>query len=290
MAMAPAVHVSGGVQYLSGVAKFINDTKIDITERAMKRLARTVRWPTHEAGVTGYIGSTQSRRFKNLNQFFGYVAKNPDLYPRRWVFEPENVGNAEEMKSCIAFIYREAEIQQRKHYKTGRMMIRYLMLMKQKGKYPQVLHTPPFSDEIVFGTEMIVVNVAEHASSVEAHSYERAKTGGILYMAAEMAKRKWPELVIRFSYTNLDKLGLPLTHKYAVPYVRVGFRGNEMKSKLTRPGRNIRRRRVTMRARLPGGKNYAKRSARYARSTRDSLGRFNQRGYLNKMYGVKTNK
>ena len=76
---------------------------------------------------------------------------------------------------------------------------------------------------------------------------ERARTGGIMFQAAKDAKRKYKGLVIQYTYTHLSKLGLPAVHNYGVPVIRIGFRGNPIKSKISRPGRNIRRRNSVVR-------------------------------------------
>ena len=70
-----------------------------------------------------------------------------------------------------------------------------------------------------------------------------------MYHAADIVTKKYPELVVQFSYSSQQGLGpgINVTHKYAVPYIKISFRGGGLKAKLRKPGRNIMRRRSAYR-------------------------------------------
>jgi len=210
----------------------------------MQRLSARGRWPRDEKEIFSYLGRTGStRQFKSLRQFWNYNLKHPSLYARTWRYEPITLGSFDELKMAADYAFRRCWQIATKHtdtYKYGRSFA--YLYRERAGELPKYLvgaQTAELEDNTA---ELIIVNPVEYASSLEAHSFARARNGGIMYQAARETAKKFPKVNVRFSYTNLDKLGLPLDHKYAVPYIRIGLRVSRVKPFFSRPGRNIRRR------------------------------------------------
>lgn len=229
---------------LEGAARWIIRQKAEKSQEAMTKLAQRGKWPTQDEEIFSYLGRTGStRQFKSLKTFWGYNLKNPGLYARPWRHEPISVGSFDDLKDAADFAFRRSWQIATKHTLTFRYNRSFAYMYREKaGDIPKALsgaQTATLEDP---SAELIIVNVVEYASSLEAHAFERVKNGGIMYQAARETARKYPQINVRFSYTNLDKLGLPLHHKYAVPYIRLSMRRGSVKGYFSRPGRNIRRR------------------------------------------------
>ena len=229
---------------LDQARRWITLQKAEKSAMAMDKLSANDQWPKDQADVRAYLGNSDSNRFKNVEMFFKYTKKNPLLYQKRWRFEPNDVMNAEKLKEAGDFVFYRARQYSTTtgHIRTGTMFQGLMYLVKPvEGATPK----PFFGDiKVQRSTELWIASVTEYASSVEAHSVERARTGGIMFQAAKDAKARYKGLVVQYTYTSLEKLGLPPLHHYAIPVIRIGFRGKTMKSKNRSPGRNIRRRRT----------------------------------------------
>ena len=244
---------------LEDTYKWIQAQKVKATGQAMSRLASQGRWPkqwSDKGEITAYIGKTLSnRQFKNVDEFLGYVRKTPLDYKKAWRFEPTNVANQADIKAAADFAFRQVRSELGKiPVRTGnlRNSVMY-MVREKKGAEPRLF----FGDvDLQRSAELLIVASAEYASSVEAHYFQRVKNGGMVYQAAKLTAKRFPNVIVRFSYTNLDKLGLPLAHKYAVPYIRIALRGGSVKQHFARPGRNIRRRQSAYRRMSPHSRNF----------------------------------
>jgi len=233
--------LDGHVTFLKGVPEFVNKTKIELTQRTLAKLARVGRWPDDD-NYRVYLGRGRSQRYKDPATFFRVMKAKPNLYPRRWVFEPNDVGSTELLVEAIAYAYMHSVRASLKHHKSGRLKASFLMLEKLPTGHYRVMTTPPFKSDVTRDTEFLVLNFAEYASTIEAHAYQRVRDGGVMYLAAKMTEKKFKSLVVTFQYMNMDRMGLPLTHKYMVPVIRIGMRGNKQVGKISRPGKNLRRR------------------------------------------------
>lgn len=257
------------VNTLEGAKDWITMVKAKQSAEAMDRLSAQNRWPRDPKRVFGYLGRTGSgRQFKDIGQLFNYTKKNNNYYNRSYRFEPSDVANMEIVKKAADFVFTTARRESYKHRLTGILQQSLTYMVKQNwGDTPKMF----FGDvQLNRKSELIIAEIAEYASSVEAHSVERARTGGILYMAAQMATKRFPQVIIRYGNTNLDKLGLPLLHKYAVPYVRVALRGGNVKANLSRPGRNIRRRGTAYRRMGPHSRGFSEYHQRMRTSRREA--------------------
>ena len=106
---------------LDGVRTHVTAIKAKIALDAMDRLGATGRWPTEPEDVTGYIGKTAStRRFKNIMEMLNYTKKNPQLWKRPLRFEPNNVGDLEDLVKASNWAMRECYMKtQSKHVVSG---------------------------------------------------------------------------------------------------------------------------------------------------------------------------
>lgn len=229
---------------LENAARWIIAQKAEKSQEAMTRLSQRGKWPVNDDEIYSYLGRTGStRQFKSLKTFWGYNLKNPALYPRVWRHEPISLGSFDDLKSAADFAFRRSWQIATKHNRTFQYNRSFAYMYREEaGATPKALSTAETATIEDPTAELLVVNVTEYASSLEAHSFERVKNGGIMYQAAREAAKKYPQINVRFSYTNLDKLGLPLHHRYAVPFIRLSLRRGAVKSYFSRPGRNIRRR------------------------------------------------
>ncbi len=233
--------------------RWIQIQKVERSRLAIDRLRADGRMPANDNEIFSYLGrSGSSRQFKNIGKFWSYNIKNPGLFARSWRYEPITVGTFEDMKAAADYAYRRCLQNSLKHTVTYRYRKSFLYLYRtERDAYPRAVlgrETAILEDPTA---ELIIVNAVDYASSLEAHAFERAKNGGIMYEAARSTARAFRNINVRFSYTNLDKLGLNLSHRYAVPYIRISLRQGTVKPYFSRPGRNIRRR----------GSAYAKRGA-----------------------------
>ena len=227
---------------LDGVYDWVTQEKARAAALAMDSLSAKGRWPKDQKEVRGYIGRTGSgRQFNDVRGLYAYTKKNASTYyakPLR--FEPISVGDSKMLKRAADFAFRQTRSELSRHLLTGVNRDTAMYGFRSNIKAPVQYGRGDYP--INRDSEFLIPVVGEYASSVEAHSYQRAKTGGMVYAAAKMTERKFPQIVVRFSYTALSDIGLPQLHNYAVPYIRLGLRGNPLKAKITRPGRNIRRR------------------------------------------------
>jgi hypothetical protein len=269
---APVVLNAPGAKPLNleRAAKWIITQKAEKSWDAMNKLAQRNKWPRREEEVFSYLGRTGStRQFKKLRVFWAFNMKNPGLFPKTWRYEPLAVGSFEDLKRAADFAFRRARNNALKNIDTGDYRRSFAYLYREKaGEVPRFLvgaATVTLEDP---SAELIIINTADYASSLEAHAFQRARNGGIMHQAAKETAKKFPNVNVRFSYTNLDKLGFGLQHKYAVPYIRIGLRRGAVKPYFSRPGRNIRRRATAYAKRAPNERAFYEynRAMRGARS------------------------
>lgn len=254
MAMAPAVVVTPSTKLnLVNAQSWIQAAKGSAAGKAMTRLSASGSWPADPKEVYSYIGKTSStRQFKDIKIFLGYNRKNPQLYAKPWRFEPLNVATAEDVIEAAAYAYRLLQTRPRGMFKnpTGRYEASHLLMGRNSEGVTQVLRNVPEAKRMDNLSQLWLTNTSEYASTVEANFFERHKNGGIYYFVAQKTAQAFPNLNITFTYMNIDRLGrgkgasltgLPQVHKYMVPLIRIAQRGN-FKARMSRPGRNIRRR------------------------------------------------
>jgi hypothetical protein len=85
-----------------------------------------------------------------------------------------------------------------------------------------------------------IVNVAPYASTSEVNALYHANTQGIIYYAAKMLRKSYPQLGVSFTYPPARGVPGSLS-KYQTPMLTIG-NFKIVSGKMVRPGKNYRRR------------------------------------------------
>lgn len=250
--------LTGQLGAVSNMITYIAQQKVEKTSDAMIRLAKAERWPEDPKEIIGYIGrSSESRAFRNdnpksvtndANYLINYSLKYPlKTYDKTFRFEPIAVGSLEALNDAAQSImarFFQYSVQLPARF-TGQYR-RSVKMYVRKGV--EDMNPKPYFPGMLEGmgrsAQILIASSDPGGSSIEAHFVERAKQGGMLFQAARDVRKKYKQLKIKYFAPPADKLGLPYdgSRIYGIPVVIVSLRGQGTQGRLSRPGRNIRRR------------------------------------------------
>lgn len=263
----------------SNLARFINDNKILITQQTLTRLAQRDRFPKDRQDIRVYVGRKVSERtrdldgvlkprsqanrqlnqlsgsqlFKDVNKFFRIAKHRPFDYDRPWFFQPvRGVGNVRLLLDAVKFTYQMTAQRYASAANKMRGLVNpsQLLILRKEPDESTELAVLSSEQDLSPQVEFYIVNPSNWAARAEGASVEMWRTDGLMYHAAYLARQRFPEIDINFTYTNLNtvdrpkylNLSLPLAHRGMVPVVRLSLRGGRTsRVRFSRPGRNIRR-------------------------------------------------
>lgn len=273
---------------VTNMAKTIATAKVEVTKNVISRLRIGRKFP-QDNRYYAYIGKNVAANtrdatgalvaktpevvrferlvspqlYKDPEAFFRIMVAKPLNYVRPWVFRPLHVSSPEELIEAVVYAYRLAtrlyQMQAARFpvYKVNPIL---LLIRHTDNTVQTVVSGVPDASQLRKGSELLLVNTSQWAAYAEALSVERWKTNGMMYQAAQMAAKKYPNINVNYTYTNtIDNknfnLGIPIVHRpkpMMIPVIRFGLRWGDNRTrrlKFSKPGRNIRRNRRKSRSR-----------------------------------------
>lgn len=253
---------------LTDTQKFIIAVKADVALSTMDKLAAKGEWPEYrknDRDVVAYFGRKGQNRYDDLHRFFRVVTSQSFVpkWRRRWTFANSRINvDFETFAKCLRELYKLIRAAGATYYdpnrrpnrKSPNMHYRDGFVWFQQGpsdSRPKRMDKFPTRETYIGGTDILVANIAPHASSLESYNYvQSTRRKGIMYHIAKILAKRYPQLVIQFGYqtgSNEKKVGLPgLVNRkgfvWAIPFIRVGLRYSaRAASRITRPGKSYRK-------------------------------------------------
>ena len=222
-----------------GAQQYVQDEKIQISRRTITKLQYSERWPDK---YLSYVTSERKRnQYKDPDKFFRVMHSKPELYTKRFIFRPILDVSGVIRKAAIealAIAVRQANML---NVISGRYISSFKMYVDGN------LATSNSLDTLNNNSVVQIYNTVPYASTLEANTFlYRASIGGIIYYAAQKIRSAYPELGVRFVFTQSQYLA-DVNHNYATPVLSIGSKNNVVDG-LTKPGKNARRRRRIRRA------------------------------------------
>lgn len=229
---------------VKGARQYVQDEKIRISRTTIATQQYADRWPDE---YLSYVTSERrNNQYKDPAKFFRVMHSKPELYAKRFIFRPIIDTSGVIRKAAIealAIAVRQANMF---NVISGRYVSSFKMYIDGS------LATIGDLDSLNSDSIVQIYNTAPYASTLEANSLlYRASIGGVLYFAANKIRSAYPQLGVRFVYTQARYLP-GVNHYYAVPVLTIGSRANVI-DKISAPGKNARRRRRIRRSTARSG-------------------------------------
>jgi hypothetical protein len=225
-----------------GAAQFIQDEKIRISRNTIAQEQSAGRWPElYNSFVTS---ETKNNQYKDPEKFFRVMHFQPKLYARKFIFRP--VGESARIKEAVIYALGIIDQKTREYIAapnvSGKPSVStgaYGASFKLMNNYKKIMDVSEL-DNLDGRSQIQIANVAPYASTIERNALYYAKTVGVIYYAAQMVQKKYPELGVRFTFPKAATIPGALA-KYQTPMLTIGSRAVVV-DKITMPGKNYRRR------------------------------------------------
>lgn len=226
-----------------GTQQFVQDEKIKIARTTITKFQYAGSWPDE---YYSYLTSElRGNQFKEPKRFYDLMHKRPQYYAKRFIFRPQGTNGARIAEAArYAFGLMLSHVRYFKN-PTGFYAQSFRILID--GKYAAVDSLQTTSREQLTGDSVVrIYNVAPYASALESHFLNVLNIGGLMYYAAQMTRRKFGDVGVRFDFRQSQNLPGTIS-KYMLPVLSLGSRDNVV-DKMTKPGKNFRRRQRQARA------------------------------------------
>lgn len=216
-----------------GAAQYVQDEKIQISRRTITAAQYRGSWPDeYNSFVTS---ETRNNQYKDPGKFFATMKRHPEWYSRKFIFRPL-YDTSDIIKEASLYANRIIH-QQSRTYGVRSGFYGSSFEMRINGA---LANSMAQLDNMDGDSVVTFLNTAAYAATVESNALNIAKIGGVLFYAAKMVGKKYPQLGVRFVFTPAQYVQ-GAEHKYSVPTLSIGPR-TRVVDKLTRPGKNRRRR------------------------------------------------
>lgn len=231
-----------------GATQYVQDEKIQISRRTITKFQYGERWPDDYLSYLGRISATS--RFKDPDTFFKVMHHKPELYAKSFIFEPirditGQLAEATRLANSIVDQKAAEYVRQPDSVVTGHYQSRFTFRLDGEliKNYDQF-------DNADDSSRVYIYNTAIYAGTIEKNALYYTRIGGVLFYAAKIIKKAYPDLGVSFSYWKAERVPGTYTNKYDVPMLVLGSK-TSVPSVLRTPGRNHRGtgRRIRRRAR-----------------------------------------
>jgi hypothetical protein len=238
---------------LGEITQFIQDQKILLSSKNIVEAKGKRKWPEGDDYLSWVGKETNRNLFKDPKKFFRFMHERPQLFNKRFIFRPIGSQGQRIREATIAAM----KISRRQTQKyiaapnvSGSPNITTGAYLKQfKLSVNNKLLTDPSQLDNLASTDIVrYYNTAVYAGRAETIALYYAQTIGILYYTAQVIKKKYPELSIRFHYVKAEFVP-GATSFENIPMIVIGARGR-VEPRITKPGKAHRRRDRIRRSRL----------------------------------------
>ena len=218
---------------VKGATRYVQDEKIQISRRTITRFQYGDRWPDdYNSFVTS---ETRNNQYKDPDKFFVTMHRHPEWYARKFIFRPL-FDTGKVIKEATLYANRIIQKQSQAYGVLTGFYGSSFDILVNRVKMTSLAQL----DELNGDSVVTFLNTAPYASTVESNALNIAKIGGVLFYAAQLVRKKYPQLGVRFVFAQAQYVQ-GANHIYQVPTLSIGSRANVI-DKLSRPGKNRRRR------------------------------------------------
>ena len=224
---------------VKGATRYVQDEKIQISRRTITRFQYGDRWPDdYNSFVTS---ETRNNQYKDPDKFFVTMHRHPEWYARKFIFRPL-YDSGKVIKEATLYANRIIHQQSQAYGVLTGFYGSSFDILVNRVKMTSLAQL----DELNGDSVVTFLNTAPYASTVESNALNIARIGGVLFYAAQLVRKKYPQLGVRFVFAQAQYVQ-GANHIYQVPTLSIGSRANVI-DKLSRPGKNRRRRNRRRRA------------------------------------------
>jgi hypothetical protein len=232
---------------IKGSVKFIQDEKVRISREQIFKFYTQGRWPAEYLSYVGRV--SQQTKFKDPNRFFKVMKDKPELYAKDFIFQPVRdisgqLAEATRLVNSIVDKQARLYVSQPDSVVTGHYQSRFMFRLDGSliRNYSQF-------DNADGDSQVQIYNTALYAGTIEKNALYYTKIGGVLFHAAKVIQKAYPDLGVEFSYWDADRVP-GTTSYYQIPMLRLGGK-NTVTDSIKRPGKNHRKtgRKIRRRAR-----------------------------------------
>jgi hypothetical protein len=231
-----------------GAAQYVQDEKISLSRDNIYRFYAQGRWPQE---YTSYVGRiSQQTRYDDPNRFFRVMHGRPDLYAKDFYFQPirdtsEQLAEATRLAHSIVDQKAAEYVRQPDSVVTGHYQSRFAFRLDG-----ELIKSYDQFDNADSDSKVYIYNTAIYAGTIEKNALYYTKIGGVLFYAANLLRKAYPDLGISFTYWKAERVPGTYTNIYDVPMLVIGSK-KVVTPEMRRPGRNHRStgRRIRRRAR-----------------------------------------
>ena len=231
-----------------GAAQYVQDEKIQISRRTITKFQYSDRWPEDYVSYIGRV--SQQNRYDDPDTFFRVMHNKPEMYSKDFIFEPirDTTGQlAEATRLANSIVDQKAAeyVRQPDSVVTGHYQSRFTFRLDG-----ELIKSYDQFDNADSDSRVYIYNTAIYAGTIEKNALYYTKIGGVLFYAANLIRKAYPDLGVSFTYWKASRVPGTYTNVYDVPMLVIGSKG-VVTPEIKRPGRNHRstRRRIRRRAR-----------------------------------------
>jgi hypothetical protein len=253
-------NIKGAVR---NVTQFVQDDKIEISRKTITKFQYAGSWPDkYNSFVTS---ETRRNKYENPSRFFITMKKHPEWYAKKFIFRPIR-DTSKVIRDAVLYANRIMHEQSRL-YGVVSGFYGSSFDIAVDGK---TVNSMAQLNELDGESVVRFVNTAPYASTVEKNALYYTKIGGVIFHAAQLVLRKYPELGVRFVFAPAEYIS-GANHPYQVPTLTIGSREN-VTDKLSKPGKNQRSRRRAVTFKQRKARLEAKAASRTAAGRRGDYG------------------
>ena len=215
---------------VSGVKQYVQDKKIEISRHTIRKMQDAGRWSDEYISFVGSEG--RAGRYPDPERFFTAMHNKPDWYARKFIFRPLG-GNGKDIREAVLYAYNMV-IQQTRFFKVSTGFYANSLRIAINNSLATLTDLNNINGDAVAS----IYNVAPYAGAMEVNKLYYQNIGGVIFYAANMVAKKYPQLGVRFEYKAAKSLPGTFS-RYNVPVLRIGSRSNVVDS-IDKPGRNMR--------------------------------------------------
>ena len=224
---------------VKGATQYVQDEKIQISRRTITRFQYADRWPEeYNSFVTS---ETRKNQYKDPERFFVIMHRHPEWYARKFIFRPL-FDTGKVIKEATLYANKIIHQQSQTYGVVSGFYGSSFDILVNRVKLTSINQLDDLNGDSV----VTFLNTAPYASTVESNALNIARIGGVIFYAAQLVRKKYPQLGVRFVFAQAQYVQ-GANHKYQVPTLSIGSRANVI-DKLSRPGKNRRKRNRRRRA------------------------------------------
>lgn len=229
----------------------IQREKVFASKGAISKLQNKDKFPPNKDIVSYVTSLNPKNRYNSVTRFWAQMSISPKYWDKKFIHinagqTADNKQISEAARMAVNLVYTQT-------LKYPRYDSRYYVPTYRLSSNLQSYVNGSITQNAVRSIEQSdgpavfqITNLADYASSAEAHAMFYYKMGGIIFWAAQKVQRKYPGLGVLFNYSRPEEFGA--SHKYDLPVLTIGPK-DLVGTRWSRPGRREKARR-RLKARL----------------------------------------